>query len=95
MGEEGFGSGEWIGEGIDKATPASLDNTMTTKPAPHKATASGLMPADEDKAMTMKPAPHKAAVSGRMPSNKEAMTRSLPPMRPPQVAKCWPTRTKQ
>ncbi len=52
MGEEGFGSDEWIGEGVNKATPASLDNTMTMKPAPHKAAASGLMPADKDKAMT-------------------------------------------
>jgi hypothetical protein len=51
MGEEGFGSGEWIGEGVNKATPASLDNTMTMKPAPHKAVASGLMPANKDEAM--------------------------------------------
>ncbi len=40
MGEEGFDSGEWIGEGINEATPASLDGMMMTKPAPHEATAS-------------------------------------------------------
>ncbi len=65
--EEGFNSSEWIGEGINKATPASLNNTMRTKPAPHEAAASGLMPADEDKVMTTKPAPHKATASGQMP----------------------------
>jgi hypothetical protein len=79
MGKEGFGSGEWIGEGVNEATPASLDNTMTTKSAPHKATASGLMPADEDKAMTTKPAPHEAAASGQIPANNEAMTKKPAP----------------
>ncbi len=80
MGEEGFGSGEWIGEGIDKATPASLNDTMTMKPAPHKAGASGLMPANKDKAMTTKPAPHEAVASGQMPAYKdEAMTTKLAP----------------
>jgi hypothetical protein len=79
MGEEGFGSGEWIGEGIDKTTPASLDNMMMTKPAPHKATASGLMPANEDEAMTTKPAPHEAAASGQMPASNEAMTKKPAP----------------
>jgi hypothetical protein len=64
MGQEGFGSGEWIREGIDKATPASLNNTMTrTKQSPHEAAASGLIPADKDEAMTTKPAPHEAAAS--------------------------------
>ncbi len=93
MGEEGFGSGEWIGEGVNEATFASLNNTMTTKPAPHKATASGLMLADEDKAMTMKPAPHKAAVSGQTPANNEAMTKKPAPHE--AAAKCQPTRTRQ
>jgi hypothetical protein len=75
MGKEGFGSGEWIGEGVNEATPASLDDTMTTKPAPHKATASGLMPSNEDEAMTMKPAPQKTVASGQMPANNKAMTK--------------------
>jgi hypothetical protein len=78
-GKEGFGSGEWIREGIDKATPASLYNMMTTKPAPHKAAASGLMPADKDEAMTTMPAPHKAAASGQMLANNEAMTKKPAP----------------
>jgi hypothetical protein len=79
MGKEGFSSGEWIGEGVNEATPASLDNTITTKPAPHKATASGLMPANEDKVMTTKPALHKAAASGQTPANNEAMTKKPAP----------------
>jgi hypothetical protein len=78
MGKEGFVSGEWIGEGVDKATPASLNDMMTTKPAHHEAAASGLMPADEDEAMTMKPAPHEAAASGQMPAYEDkAMTTKL------------------
>ncbi len=79
MGEEGFGSDEWIGEGVNKATPASLDNMMTMKPSPHKAAASGLMPADKDKAMTTKPAPHEAATSGQMPANNKAMMKKPAP----------------
>jgi hypothetical protein len=79
MGKEGFGSGEWIGEGVNKATPASLNNTMTMKPAPHKAAASSLMPADKDEAMTTKPAPHKAPASGQMPANNKATTKKPAP----------------
>jgi hypothetical protein len=79
MGEEGFGSGEWIGEGVDEATPASLDDMMTTKPAPHEAAASGLMLAEEDEAMTTKPAPHEAATSGQMPANNKAMAKKPAP----------------
>jgi hypothetical protein len=75
----GFGSDEWIGEGVNEATPASLEDTMTTKPAPHKAAASGLMPADKDKAMTTKPAYHEAASSGQMPANNKAMTKKPAP----------------
>jgi hypothetical protein len=79
MGKEGFDSGEWIGEGVKEATPASLDDTMTTKPAPHEAAVSGLMPADEDEAMTTKPPPHKAPASGQMPANNKAMTKKPAP----------------
>jgi hypothetical protein len=79
MGKEGLGSGECIGEGVNEATPASLDDMMTTKSAPHEVTASGLMPADEDKAMTTKPAPHEAAASGQMPANNKAMTKKPAP----------------
>ncbi len=76
MGEVGFGSGEWIGEGIDEATPASLGDTMMMKPAPHKAAASGLMPADEDEAMSTKPAPHEVAAGGQMPVNSSSIAAS-------------------
>ncbi len=76
MGEVGFGSGEWIGEGVGEAKPASLGDMMTTKPAPHEAAANGLMPADKDEAMSTKPAPHEAATSGQMLVNSSSIAAS-------------------
>jgi hypothetical protein len=59
--------------------PADKDEAMITKPAPHKAAASGQMPANNE-VMTKKPAPHKAAASGQMLAYKdEVMTTKLAP----------------